>query len=42
MLPKMFFILFYYCKKREIFLTDSECNTQVTVHSYAIIFLVQN
>lgn len=29
----VFFILFYYSNKREIFLTNSECIT----HSYAII-----
>lgn len=31
-----FFILFYYCNKRDKFLTDSECITQMTVRSYAI------
>lgn len=29
----VFFLLFYYCNKREIFLTNSECIT----HSFAII-----
>lgn len=29
----MFFILFYYCNKRDVFLTNSECTT----HSYAIL-----